>query len=181
LQLIFNWPLAAPAPAICKKPQGTISCLLFIAAKVQLAPGYSSAHKLQETTRSHILWHLAQGRICNSWLSLPKALDIAWYVSWFLPQQWFGSDLDSLQFCLGACSQFSISYVSWVLANNNIMSKSVPLLPETKEQRTLDMDCIHLTGSAHFYGLIIWYCLMVMESVSGHCSLSLLFVINVTV
>jgi hypothetical protein len=24
LLLIFNWPLAAPAPAICKKPQGTI-------------------------------------------------------------------------------------------------------------------------------------------------------------
>jgi hypothetical protein len=61
------------------------------------------------------------------------------------------------------------------------MSKSVPLLPETKEQRTLDTDCIHLTGFAHFYGLIILYCLMVMESVSGHCSLSLLFVINVTV
>jgi hypothetical protein len=66
LLLIFNWPLAAPAPAISKKPQGTISCLLFIAAKVQLALGCSSTHKLQETIRYHILQHLAQGRICNS-------------------------------------------------------------------------------------------------------------------
>jgi hypothetical protein len=67
LLLNFNWPLAAPAaPAICKKPQGTISCLLFIAAKVQLALGCSSTHKLQEPTRYHILQQLAQGRICNS-------------------------------------------------------------------------------------------------------------------
>jgi len=58
LLLILNSPLAAPAPAICKKPQGTISCLLVIAAKVQLALGCStptSCKKPQGITSCHNL------------------------------------------------------------------------------------------------------------------------------
>jgi hypothetical protein len=58
LLLILNSHLAAPAPAICKKPQGTISCLLVIAAKVQLALGCStptSCKKPQGITSCHNL------------------------------------------------------------------------------------------------------------------------------